>query len=67
MISEAFFVLREESQYKKLCYFISIFWGRVALNLTWVLPSKTSDGKAVEGIEESVERVTLQLLLKDVR
>ena len=48
MISEAFFVLSEES-IKKSRYFICIFWGRVALNLTWVLPSKTPMERPLRG------------------
>ena len=34
---------------KKSCYFICIFWGRVALNLTWVLPSKTPMERSLRG------------------
>ena len=48
MISEAFFVLSEES-IKKSRYFICIFGGRVALNLTWVLPSKTPMERPLRG------------------
>ena len=44
-----FFVLSEESELKKSCYFMCIFWGKVALNLTWVLPVKTHKEWSLRG------------------
>ena len=48
MISEAFFVLSEES-IKKITLFHMYILGKVALNLTWVLPSKTPMERPLRG------------------